>query len=55
MKAIIITVLSILLTAVLVIGNIHWGNVKTSSLNNNSNSPSSSVNNIDSDYYLKIC
>ncbi|MEM5011292.1 SGNH/GDSL hydrolase family protein [Niallia taxi] len=54
MKAIIITVLSILLTAVLVIGNIHWGNVKTSSLNNISNSPSSSVNNIDSDYYLKF-
>lgn len=54
MKAIIITVLSILLTAVLVVGNIHWGNVKTSSFNNIVNSPASSVNNIDSDYYLKF-
>lgn len=54
MKAIIITFLSILLAAVLVMGNIQWGKSQASSSSNITNSSTSSENNIDLDYYLSF-
>lgn len=54
MKAIIIAFLSILLAAILVVGNIQWGNSQASSSSNLKNSSSISNNSIDLDYYLSF-
>ncbi|PKG23713.1 SGNH/GDSL hydrolase family protein [Niallia nealsonii] len=54
MKATIIAFLSILLAAVLVVGNIHWGNSQTSSPSNLKNSSSNLEKSIDLDYYLSF-
>jgi len=54
MKAIIIAVLSVLLAAVLVVGNIHWGKSQASSSHAIKNSSSNIDNSIDSNYYLNF-
>ncbi len=52
MKAIIITLLSILLVTVLIVGNIHWK--ETSPSSNSSNVTANLVNSIDLNYYLSF-
>ncbi|GKU84884.1 SGNH/GDSL hydrolase family protein [Niallia sp. NCCP-28] len=55
MKTTIIAFLTILLAAVLVVGNIHWGKSQASSSSNQKNSSSSNSEiNIDLDYYLSF-